>query len=118
MIHAIIDSKTLFNVKIALNKCLEQIVVNQAAHFIGSEYMWQFFDCFKDYLSRMQDQVDRIFRRPHSSELVTTKKQIGSFLETSLSIATYSSPCLTCQSSERFYITMLTSSTHSGRAIF
>ena len=50
MIHAIIDSKTLFNVKIALNKCLEQIVVNQVAHFIGSEYV-AIFDYFKDYLS-------------------------------------------------------------------
>ena len=86
MIHAIIDSKTLFNVKIALCKCVEQVLVNQATHFIGSEYMWQFFDFFRDYLQIMQDRMDRLFRRPHSTELVVSKNQIGSFIETSLNI--------------------------------
>ena len=86
MVHAIIDERTIFNVKIALAKCVEEIMSSAASQFIGAEYMWLFLDYFSDYLQTLSSQMDRLFRRPHSSELVLIKTQIGTFLEICLSI--------------------------------
>jgi hypothetical protein len=89
IVSAIIDNTTLFNVRIALGRCMEQVVANGAAHFIGSESMWQFLDYLSDYLQTLQTQMDRIFRRPYSTDLVVTKSQIGDWLEICLNIVTY-----------------------------
>jgi hypothetical protein len=88
IVHAIIDKKTAFVVKIALARAMDQLICNGAAHYIQSEYIWRFFDDFVTYLDDLTSRMDRIFRRPYSSEIVLMKIQLGEWLEAALSIIT------------------------------
>ncbi len=88
IVHALIDKNTIFNVKVALGKCLEQLICNNADTYICSEYIWLFFENFIEYLSGLQRQVDVLFRRQYSSNVVLMKSQMGEWLNTCLTITT------------------------------
>ena len=88
IVHALVDKSTIFNVKIALGKCLEQLVCNNADTYICSEYIWVFFEYFIDYMQGLQKQIDVLFRRQYSSNVVLMKAQLGDWLNTCLTITT------------------------------
>jgi hypothetical protein len=88
IVAAIIDKKTAFVVKVALVKALDQLICNGAAHFMQSEYIWRFFDDFVTFLDDLCGRMERIWRRPYSSDVVLLKTQLGEYLESCLSITT------------------------------
>ena len=88
IVHALVDNSTIFNVKIALGRCLEQLICNNADTYICSEYIWLFFEHFLDYLQKAQKQLDVLFRRQYSPNVVLMKIQMGDWLNTCLTITT------------------------------
>lgn len=88
IVFAIIDKKTIFPVRIALGRCLEQLVCNGADLFISSEYMWLFFEHFVEYAAVMDRELTELFRRPLSSHTCLMKKQTGEWMEICLTIVT------------------------------
>jgi hypothetical protein len=88
LVHAIIDKHTIFYVKIALGRCLEQLICNGADNYVCAEYMWLFFDDIVIYLNDVTISLTTLLRRPINTGVVNKKKQIGEYLEICLTIVT------------------------------